>query len=77
MVQLTHGNSAGLPQEMRPEEEELILEGYISVRGDTGLSEYCRRKSDKDGLSITLMWNDEGRAIFARESIPRADLLND
>jgi hypothetical protein len=77
MHHLTHGNRAGLPQELRPEEEELILDGYVSVRGGTGLSEYRRRTSDQDGLSITLMWNDEGRPIFERESIPRVDLLND
>ena len=77
MYQLTHGNRAGLPQEIRPEEEELILEGYVSVRGNVGLLEYRRRKSDREGLSITLMWNDDGRPICARECIPSAVLLND
>ncbi|MFL6579308.1 MAG: hypothetical protein ACJ8G2_01085 [Burkholderiales bacterium] len=77
MVLLTPVMHVGLPQQIRPEEEELILEGYVSVRGDVKLKQYRRRASDHAGVSITLMWSDDGRPLYARESIPAADLLND
>ena len=77
MVQLTDMATAGLPQEIRPEESEMIIEGYVSVRGDVRGTQHQRRQADQGGCSITLMWNDDGRPLFARESIPRAELLND
>jgi len=77
MIPLTPVMDVGLPQQIRPEEEELILEGYVSVRGDVQLMQYRRRASDHAGVSITLMWSDDGRPIYARESIPSVDLLND
>ena len=77
MVPLTHVVAIGLPQRIPPEEEELIREGYVSVRGDVQLDQYRRRASDQVGVSITLMWSDDGRPLYARESIPPVDLLND
>jgi len=77
MASLTPVIDVGLPQQMPPEEEELILEGYVSVRGDVKLKQYRRRASDQAGVSITLMWSDDGRPLYARECIPSADLLND
>jgi hypothetical protein len=77
MVPLTPLIDVGLPQQILPEEEELILEGYVSVRGDVQLKQYRRRASDQAGVSITLMWSDDGRPLYARERIPSADLLND
>jgi hypothetical protein len=77
MISLTPVVDVGLPQQMRPEEEELILEGYVSVRGNVQLIQYRRRASDQAGVSITLMWSDDGRPLYARESIPSVDLLND
>ena len=77
MSALTPVMDVGLPQQMRPEEEELILEGYVSVRGDVQLQQYRRRAADQAGVSITLMWSDDGRPLYARESIPSVDLLND
>ena len=51
MVQLTPVIDVGLPQQIPPEEEELILEGYVSVRGDVQLKKYRRRASDQAGVT--------------------------
>ena len=77
MSPLTPVMDVGLPQEIRPEEEELILEGYVAVRGDVQMQQYRRRAADQAGVSITLLWNDDGRPLYTRESIPSVDLLND